>query len=85
MFKNENSIDVFGLKTAPMPAVGLIWIAFSSGFFAWFACLPLVPAMQGGFSLQQTLLPIGALLAASAICTTAVRRAPARPNRTPHH
>lgn len=55
-----------------MHAFRLIWMAFS-GFFAWFAGLPLVPASQGGLGLQHTLPLPGMPLAACAACAAVVR------------
>jgi NNP family nitrate/nitrite transporter-like MFS transporter len=45
-------IDLFSLRTAPMRAFHLTWMAFFVCFFAWFACAPLMPLIQREFGLS---------------------------------
>ena len=44
-------IDLFSLRTAPMRAFHLTWLAFFVCFFAWFACAPLMPVIAREFHL----------------------------------
>jgi NNP family nitrate/nitrite transporter-like MFS transporter len=46
-------IELFSLKTAPMRAFHLTWMAFFVCFFAWFACAPLMPVIKGDFGLTK--------------------------------
>lgn len=46
-------IELFSLKTAPMRAFHLTWMAFFVCFFAWFACAPLMPVIKGEFGLTK--------------------------------
>ena len=46
-------IELFSLKTAPMRAFHLTWMAFFVTFFAWFACAPLMPLIKGEFGLTK--------------------------------
>lgn len=46
-------IELFSLKTAPMRAFHLTWMAFFVCFFAWFACAPLMPVIKGEFGLSK--------------------------------
>ena len=45
-------IDLFSLRTAPMRAFHLTWMAFFVCFFAWFACAPLMPLIKREFGLS---------------------------------
>ena len=45
-------IEIFSLRTAPMRAFQLSWIAFFVCFFAWFACAPLMPLFARDFHLS---------------------------------
>jgi NNP family nitrate/nitrite transporter-like MFS transporter len=47
------SIELFSLKSAPMRAFHLTWMAFFVCFFAWFACAPLMPVIKGEFGLTK--------------------------------
>src|SRR6478752_2441194 len=44
-------IDLFSMRSAPMRAFHLTWMAFFVCFFAWFACAPLMPVLKGEFGL----------------------------------
>lgn len=46
-------IELFSLRTAPMRAFHLTWMAFFVCFFAWFACAPLMPVIKGEFGLSK--------------------------------
>jgi len=45
-------IDLFSLRSAPMRAFHLTWMAFFVCFFAWFACAPLMPVIAREFGLS---------------------------------
>ncbi|WP_233804647.1 MFS transporter [Paraburkholderia sp. HP33-1] len=45
-------IDLFSLRTPPMRAFHLTWMAFFVCFFAWFACAPLMPVIKREFGLS---------------------------------
>lgn len=44
-------ISLFNLRTAPMRAFHLTWMAFFVCFFAWFACAPLMPVIKQDLGL----------------------------------
>lgn len=46
-------IDLFSLKTAPMRAFHVTWMAFFVCFFAWFAAAPLMPIIKDEFHLTK--------------------------------
>src|SRR5215470_10139295 len=46
-------IDLFSLKTAPMRAFHVTWMAFFVCFFAWFAAAPLMPIIKEEFGLTR--------------------------------
>lgn len=50
MSKNPTSIDFFSMRTVPMRAFHLAWMAFFSCFYAWFTSAPLMPVIQGEFA-----------------------------------
>lgn len=52
MASKANSINLFSMKTPPMRAFHLTWMAFFVCFFAWFACAPLMPVIKGEFGLS---------------------------------
>jgi NNP family nitrate/nitrite transporter-like MFS transporter len=45
-------IDLFSMRSAPMRAFHLTWMAFFVCFFAWFACAPLMPLIKREFGLS---------------------------------
>ncbi|MBU9232651.1 MFS transporter [Burkholderia multivorans] len=51
MTDKATRIDLFSLRTAPMRAFHLTWMAFFVCFFAWFACAPLMPLIAREFHL----------------------------------
>ena len=52
MADKATRIDLFSLRTVPMRAFHLTWMAFFVCFFAWFACAPLMPLIQREFGLS---------------------------------
>jgi NNP family nitrate/nitrite transporter-like MFS transporter len=52
MANKATRIDLFSLRTAPMRAFHLTWMAFFVCFFAWFACAPLMPLIKREFGLS---------------------------------
>jgi NNP family nitrate/nitrite transporter-like MFS transporter len=52
MADKATRIDLFTLRTAPMRAFHLTWMAFFVCFFAWFACAPLMPLIKREFGLS---------------------------------
>jgi NNP family nitrate/nitrite transporter-like MFS transporter len=46
-------IDLFSLKTPPMRAFHVTWMAFFVCFFAWFAAAPLMPIIKDEFGLTK--------------------------------
>jgi NNP family nitrate/nitrite transporter-like MFS transporter len=52
MTDKATRIDLFSLRTAPMRAFHLTWMAFFVCFFAWFACAPLMPLIKREFGLS---------------------------------
>ncbi len=44
-------IQLFSIRSPQMRAFHLSWMAFFVCFFAWFACAPLMPVIQGEFGL----------------------------------
>ena len=46
-------VELLDLRTAPMRAFHLTWMAFFVCFFAWFACAPLMPVIKGEFGLSK--------------------------------
>jgi NNP family nitrate/nitrite transporter-like MFS transporter len=46
-------IDLFSLRTAPMRAFHVTWMAFFVCFFAWFAAAPLMPIIKDEFGLTK--------------------------------
>ena len=52
MADKATRIDLFSLRTAPMRAFHLTWMAFFVCFFAWFACAPLMPLIKREFGLS---------------------------------
>ena len=44
-------IDLFSMRSAPMRAFHLTWMAFFVCFFAWFACAPLMPLIKREYGL----------------------------------
>ena len=46
-------IELFSLKTPPMRAFHLTWIAFFACFFAWFATAPLMPVIKTDLHLTN--------------------------------
>jgi len=52
MTDKATRIDLFSLRTAPMRAFHLTWMAFFVCFFAWFACAPLMPLSKREFGLS---------------------------------
>ncbi|CAN0625184.1 MFS transporter, NNP family, nitrate/nitrite transporter [Burkholderia multivorans] len=54
MFDRATRIDLLSLRTAPMRAFHLTWMAFFVCFFAWFACAPLMPLIAREFHLSAT-------------------------------
>ncbi|GAB5094681.1 MFS transporter [Caballeronia sp. LP006] len=46
-------IDLFSMRTAPMRAFHLTWMAFFVCFFAWFACAPLMPLIKREYGLSN--------------------------------
>ena len=46
MANKATRIDLFSLRTPPMRAFHLTWMAFFVCFFAWFACAPLMPLIK---------------------------------------
>ena len=52
MFDRATRIDLLSLRTAPMRAFHLTWMAFFVCFFAWFACAPLMPLIAREFHLN---------------------------------
>jgi len=55
MANKATSIQLFSLRTPQMRAFHLTWMAFFVCFFAWFACVPLMPLIKGqlGLSMAQ--------------------------------
>ena len=52
MADKATRIDLFSLRTVPMRAFHLTWMAFFVCFFAWFACAPLMPLIKKEFGLS---------------------------------
>ena len=52
MADKATRIDLFSLRTAPMRAFHLTWMALFVCFFAWFACAPLMPLIKREFGLS---------------------------------
>ncbi|RDJ98629.1 MFS transporter [Paraburkholderia lacunae] len=52
MTDKATRIDLFSLRTPPMRAFHLTWMAFFVCFFAWFACAPLMPLIKSEFGLS---------------------------------
>src|SRR6202035_1181667 len=52
MADKATRIDLFTLRTAPMRAFHLTWMAFFVCFFAWFACAPLMALIKREFGLS---------------------------------
>ncbi|WP_179404462.1 MFS transporter [Burkholderia guangdongensis] len=52
MSDKATRIELFSLRTAPMRAFHLTWMAFFVCFFAWFACAPLMPLIAHEFHLS---------------------------------
>ncbi|MFL9959312.1 MFS transporter [Paraburkholderia nemoris] len=52
MTDKATRIELFSLRTAPMRAFHLTWMAFFVCFFAWFACAPLMPLIKREFGLS---------------------------------
>jgi MFS transporter, NNP family, nitrate/nitrite transporter len=52
MADKATRIDLFSLRTVPMRAFHLTWMAFFVCFFAWFACAPLMPLIKQEFGLS---------------------------------
>ncbi|OAJ65527.1 MFS transporter, partial [Paraburkholderia ginsengiterrae] len=51
MTDKATRIDLFSVRTVPMRAFHLTWMAFFVCFFAWFACAPLMPLIKSQFGL----------------------------------
>jgi NNP family nitrate/nitrite transporter-like MFS transporter len=51
MTDKATRIDLFSLRTAPMRAFHLTWMAFFVCFFAWFAVAPLMPTIRADLGL----------------------------------
>ncbi|MES2149529.1 MAG: MFS transporter [Pseudomonadota bacterium] len=71
MATKANSIKLFSMRTPPMRAFHLTWMAFFVCFFAWFACAPLMPVIKGEFGL--TLAQIANINIAAVAITILVR------------
>ena len=52
MTDKATRIQLFSLRTPPMRAFHLTWMAFFVCFFAWFACAPLMPLIKREFGLS---------------------------------
>jgi MFS transporter, NNP family, nitrate/nitrite transporter len=52
MTDKATRIQLFSLRTLPMRAFHLTWMAFFVCFFAWFACAPLMPLIKREFGLS---------------------------------
>jgi NNP family nitrate/nitrite transporter-like MFS transporter len=52
MANKATRIDLFSMRTAPMRAFHVTWMAFFVCFFAWFACAPLMPLIKREFGLS---------------------------------
>lgn len=52
MTDKATRIQLFSLRTPPMRAFHLTWMAFFVCFFAWFACAPLMPLIKSEFGLS---------------------------------
>ncbi|WP_050451834.1 MFS transporter [Candidatus Burkholderia verschuerenii] len=52
MMDKATRIDLFSMRTAPMRAFHLTWMAFFVCFFAWFACAPLMPLIKREYGLS---------------------------------
>jgi nitrite extrusion protein (nitrite facilitator) len=64
-------IDLFSLRTPPMRAFHLTWVAFFVCFFAWFACAPLMPLIAKEFHLSAA--QVANINIAAVAATIAVR------------
>jgi NNP family nitrate/nitrite transporter-like MFS transporter len=53
MSSKATRIELFHLRTPPMRAFHLSWLAFFACFFAWFAVAPLMPLIKGEFHLSK--------------------------------
>ena len=53
MSSKATRIALFRLRTPPMRAFHLSWLAFFVCFFAWFAVAPLMPLIKGEFHLDK--------------------------------
>ncbi|MCW3522723.1 MFS transporter [Burkholderia cenocepacia] len=71
MTDKATRIDLFSLRTAPMRAFHLTWMAFFVCFFAWFACAPLMPLIAREFHL--TAAQVANINIAAVAATIAVR------------
>ncbi|WP_233859401.1 MFS transporter [Paraburkholderia sp. HD33-4] len=52
MTDKATRIELFSLRTPPMRAFHLTWMAFFVCFFAWFSCAPLMPLIKSEFGLS---------------------------------
>ncbi|MBN3792680.1 MFS transporter [Burkholderia sp. Ac-20353] len=71
MSDKATRIDLFSLRTAPMRAFHLTWMAFFVCFFAWFACAPLMPLIAHEFHLSAA--QVANINIAAVAATIAVR------------
>lgn len=76
MTDKATRIDLFSLRTAPMRAFHLTWMAFFVCFFAWFACAPLMPLIAREFHLSAA--QVANINIAAVAATIAVRLLSAR-------
>jgi NNP family nitrate/nitrite transporter-like MFS transporter len=53
MSSKATRIELFHLRTPPMRAFHLSWLAFFACFFAWFAVAPLMPLIKSEFHLSK--------------------------------
>ena len=51
--KKATQIKLFSFSTPAMRAFHMSWLAFFVCFFAWFACVPLMPVIKGEFNLTK--------------------------------
>jgi MFS transporter, NNP family, nitrate/nitrite transporter len=71
MLDKATRIDLFSLRSVPMRAFHLTWLAFFICFFAWFACAPLMPVIAREFALTPD--QIANINIAAVAATIAVR------------
>ena len=71
-------IDLFSMRSAPMRAFHLTWMAFFVCFFAWFACAPLMPLIKREYGLTADQVANINIAAVAVLLAAVVVRRPER-------